>query len=55
LNVWLYVSPFSKHPVAGQAGEESNDPSSAVTECGACPLFVQVTMSPSVIVTELGL
>ena len=35
-------------------GLESNDPLSAVTEWGATLLSVQVTESPTAIVTELG-
>jgi hypothetical protein len=38
--VWLYVPP-------AEIRSESNEPSSAVTVCGACPTFVHVTVVPA--------
>jgi hypothetical protein len=38
----------------GPDAHESKEPSSAVTECAASSLFVHVTVSPAVIVTDGG-
>jgi hypothetical protein len=56
-NVREYEAPAPRQALMlpGQAGEESNDPLSAVTVCGAVPTFVHVTESPKLIVTVDGL
>ena len=46
-NVWLNVAPDVTLPL-------SNDPSSAVTVCVALPVFVQVTLEPTLIVIDDG-